>query len=454
MRGWFVARRILAGLLLLASAALTWTMVGELDRVATLETDRAEIDHIRYGMLDADQWAARITAILAKRVDGFELTAANRPQVVKAVERVLDTMLDEIEHYLRRRNLSGGGTWMDQLQGVLKQGVQDLLVDFDKLHQRVPEYAEAVVEQLGKPQAKAEIKAQLTSLVQWASDSTFAKTDRSGLESRLARYGCHTAQECSARLDDALVSVQALISRQLAGLVATLIPLVLLSLPWRYRSVEPDAGRLDPFGLACLTGVSLILLAGGIFTPMMEIEARISDFSLELLGEPLHFSDQVLYFQTKSIVQVVWLLAEKGTADMWLVALLIALFSVVFPTLKLIAGPLYYYDVGQAGSSSWVRFFALRSGKWSMADVMVVAIFMAYIGLDGLVANQLGSLARLSPGGAPGGDLLTSNGTTLAPGFYLFLAFVLVSLLLSDALERYADRSTGRWMVEGRRDRG
>ena len=27
-----------------------------------------------------------------------------------------------------------------------------------------------------------------------------------------------------------------------------------------------------------------------------------------------------------------------------------------------------------------IQFFAFKSGKWSMADVMVVAIFMAYIG--------------------------------------------------------------------------
>jgi hypothetical protein len=66
-----------------------------------------------------------------------------------------------------------------------------------------------------------------------------------------------------------------------------------------------------------------------------------------------------------------------------------------------------------------------------MADVLVIAIFMAYIGFSGLVGSQLGTLSRA----AKAVEVLTTNGTTLAPGFYLFLGFVLASLLLSSQLE-------------------
>ena len=40
-----------------------------------------------------------------------------------------------------------------------------------------------------------------------------------------------------------------------------------------------------------------------------------------------------------------------------------------------------------------VRFFVLKSGKWSMADVMVVAIFMAYIGFNGIITSQFGQFS-------------------------------------------------------------
>jgi hypothetical protein len=174
---------------------------------------------------------------------------------------------------------------------------------------------------------------------------------------------------------------------------------------------------------------------------MIEIEARVSELNLVLLGEPIVFSDQVLYFQSKSILEVVRILLERGQADMWLVALLVVLFSLVFPALKLIATYLYHFDLGGAQGSPWIRFLALRSGKWSMADVLVIALFMAYVGFDGLIDNQLGSLRGMGgeSAGALGASVLTTNGTALAPGFHLFLAFVLASLLLSARIEKEAD---------------
>jgi hypothetical protein len=111
--------------------------------------------------------------------------------------------------------------------------------------------------------------------------------------------------------------------------------------------------------------------------------------------------------------------------------LLLVVFSVIFPALKVLATYLYYYDYQGLRQAGPVRFFALKSGKWSMADVMVIAIFMAYIGFNGLADSQLGSLRRANAAL----EVLTTNGTALAPGFFLFLGFVLASLLLSTIIE-------------------
>ena len=90
-----------------------------------------------------------------------------------------------------------------------------------------------------------------------------------------------------------------------------------------------------------------------------------------------------------------------------------------------------------------VRFFAFKSGKWSMADVMVVSIFMAYIGFNGMIASQLELITR---GAASAGvDVLTTNGTALQPGFFMFLAFCVFSLIVSTMLESslgHGDRRT------------
>jgi hypothetical protein len=67
-----------------------------------------------------------------------------------------------------------------------------------------------------------------------------------------------------------------------------------------------------------------------------------------------------------------------------------------------------------------------------MADVMVVAIFMTYIGFNGIVTNQLGQLSS----SAPELKILTTNGTSLQPGYYLFLTYTLLALFLSGFLTR------------------
>ncbi|WP_440870572.1 paraquat-inducible protein A [Thiocystis violacea] len=439
-------KRVLAIALFVAAGVLLVQLVQDLNQVKRLKTDLAEIHHVRYGLLDADAWVERISAVIEKRIGEFELTDANRPQVVAAVAQVLDSMLVEIERYLRRRNLKSGGTWVDQLQGVLQQGLQDLLVDFDRLRGKVPQYAEAVVEQLSKPEAKQEIKTQLVGLMRQASDATFAKVDRSRLEAALARYDCADPESCGALIEGRiraarLPSLERL--WMLLGSVALLFLLCLTGGPARAgQSAEAGRQGFDPVKLLLLTGATLILLLGGLLTPMIEIEARISELKLIFMGEPIVFTNQVLYFQTKSIFEVVRILAETGAADMLLVGVLITLFSVIFPALKVVTTYLYYFDYGRARASAWVRFFALRSGKWSMADVLVIAIFMAYIGFDGLVESQLRAMTTAGAdgsanSGALGTQLLTTNGTALEPGFYLFLAFVLASLLLSAKLEKH-----------------
>ena len=67
-----------------------------------------------------------------------------------------------------------------------------------------------------------------------------------------------------------------------------------------------------------------------------------------------------------------------------------------------------------------------------MADVMVVAIFMTYIGFSGIIDSQLGQLSS----SAPELKILTTNGTFLQPGYYLFLTYTLLALFLSGFLTR------------------
>lgn len=62
-----------------------------------------------------------------------------------------------------------------------------------------------------------------------------------------------------------------------------------------------------------------------------------------------------------------------------------------------------------------------------MADVLVVAIFMAYIGFNGIINNQLDELKEFTTDVT----MLTTNGTTLMPGLYIFMTYTILAMFLS-----------------------
>ena len=166
--------------------------------------------------------------------------------------------------------------------------------------------------------------------------------------------------------------------------------------------------------------------------PMLDIEAKISKLFFTILEKPLTFENQILFFQSKSISNLVSLLLESGEAKMILVGVLLVTFSIIFPTIKVISTYMYFYIHNVVGDNPVTRFFALKSTKWSMADVMVVSIFMAYLGLDGVVSNEL---KRVEERSQPI-NVITTNGTHLEVGFYLFLGFVVTSFVLSMLVEK------------------
>src|SRR5262249_2906426 len=132
-------------------------------------------------------------------------------------------------------------------------------------------------------------------------------------------------------------------------------------------------------GTVVLLLFCIVLLAGGVLTPMIEVEAKISRLGMTFLGEPIAFTDQLLYFQSKSVLEVFHTLINTGKPDMWVVGVLVLMFSIVFPILKIFTLTLCLYRPALLRRSRVARFLALESSKWSMADVMALAIFMAFV---------------------------------------------------------------------------
>jgi len=179
------------------------------------------------------------------------------------------------------------------------------------------------------------------------------------------------------------------------------------------------------------TLLALVVLATGVATPMLEIDARITELRFVLLGEPITFGEQMIFYQSKSITDVVWLLLQSKPLDSIVVGVLILAFSVLLPSLKLIS---FFLFLISKRIRNWklIKWIAFYSGKWSMADVMVVAIFMSYVAFDGIIHNQLRHIDRDSQAV----KALTTNHTGLQAGFFIFVIYVFFSMILSALLKR------------------
>jgi hypothetical protein len=116
--------------------------------------------------------------------------------------------------------------------------------------------------------------------------------------------------------------------------------------------------------------------------------------------------------------------------DLMFVGLLVLAFSVLFPLAKLTC-TIAFMGAPRLRENKFVNFMIFKSGKWSMADVMVIAIFMAYIGFSGIITEQLNQLKSITENI----DILTTNKSRLLSGFYFFTGFTLMSLLISQKLQ-------------------
>ncbi|MCP4493824.1 MAG: paraquat-inducible protein A [Gammaproteobacteria bacterium] len=138
----------------------------------------------------------------------------------------------------------------------------------------------------------------------------------------------------------------------------------------------------------------------------------VPDIMLSLTGQLVKQldikGDMRAYDKTRSIIGTV---DELYNSRQYLVAFLIALFSIVVPTTKsvlMVVSALFKNRLGQI-SESITRLIS----KWSMADVFVVAVIVAF-----LAANATQQTEELFSLTAEFGE-----------GFYYFLGYCLLSIL-------------------------
>ena len=145
-----------------------------------------------------------------------------------------------------------------------------------------------------------------------------------------------------------------------------------------------------------------------------DVPALVVSLTQKIIDEMNIQGELEVFNKSRSITGTVEELYRSGNP---LVAFLIALFSIVIPAIKLTL-LLYSSLATRSRASLLLEKFEKAIGKWSMADVFVIAIMVAYLAA---VANK-------------DMDELVSLEADFATGFYYFLGYCLLSLLASQLL--------------------
>jgi len=408
---------IMSLIIIIASVVLCQQIISNSLSNQQNKNDYAELNSVKYGLLSIDEWKRQVTEILAEEIDKLYLSKANERVLRKHIEVLLNTLIDEVDKKIREENAATTG-------GRVTQSIINIFVNLDVIKKGIPEYANAVIHEMTKPKTTRQIKSVLNKQLEQYSDQTFDTQDTPQLSRILLRSDSKDVEAARIKLNEQISVKHGLIIKEAVLLIMLSIILFALS---GFSKLPLTPSRFIFLILSLVT-----LLIAGVTTPTIDMEATISQMNFMLIGHPIHFENQVLYFQSKSILDVFWIMITHKDIQMKLVGVLLITFSIVFPLLKIVSSLGYYFNFHQLKENTVIKFFVLKSGKWSMADVMVVAIFMAYIGFNGIITSQLGHLHSADQEVV----ILTTNATALQPGYYLFLTYTLLALILSGILTR------------------
>jgi len=386
-----------------------------------IKEDYSNINNITFGLFSVGQWRDKVSGIVNHQIRDFTLTPEQKKELQKEVEQIILALIDKAEGLVNKPKKT--------IDGKIKKFVIKNFVNTDKIREKVPGFASTIIAKVDNPSNKKQLSKMAMSKFDALEraeylDSTVAAT-KAATDKVYQKYRVSSAEALNDKLISSLSRIRTATYNYSFAMLGCI--LIVLSLWWVFRKRVELHATLFIMSLM----FAFILLAIGLTASMIEVDARIKSLDFVLLGEHVVFENQVLFFQSKSILDVVKVLIKQPAIDSILVGVLILVFSILFPVMKLSATGIHLLSKRKIAENKVIKYFAFQSGKWSMADVIVIAILMVYIGLNGLLDSQLKSLNIKS-------DLLTvmtTNNTALQPGYIIFISFVLYGLILSTILK-------------------
>ncbi|RAJ37385.1 paraquat-inducible protein A [Pedobacter cryoconitis] len=421
VKGFNVSKLLLIlglGLLLVGEGYFGFRLHTLSNQQEEIKEDYSDLNNITFGLFSVDQWHDKVAGIINHQVRHFTMTPKQKKQLQVEVEQIVLALINKAEALVNKPQKSIGGK--------LKKLAVKTFVNTDKIKAQAPEFAKTIIAKIDNPKSKKQLSAmamgKFTAIEK--TDST-TKANNMAISKMYRKYHVSTRDEFNDKLTASLNSIRTVTYNYSFGMLGCIA--IVLSLWWIFRKKVELHAILFVMSLM----FAFVLLAVGLTASMIEVDARIKSLDCVLLGEHVIFKNQVLFFQSKSILDVVEVLVKQPAIDSILVGILILVFSILFPIMKLSSTGIHLLSKRKLAENKFIKYFAFQSGKWSMADVIVIAILMTYIGLNGLLESQLSSLNIQSDFLT----ILTTNNTALQPGYIIFISFVLYGLILSTILK-------------------
>ena len=357
----------------------------------------AEVNNIGYGLLNQNNWKTQISTIVEDEVNRAFLNDS----VSRVVNRFILTKISEkLDANIPDFNLFGFSK--EKIVNSFTEG----------------EFVGSLVSGLSEVLGEAAVSIDLPSIISNVLNKTLGIVDQENgkLQSILDYYNLPDLISLNELLEQ---KIDFYASKEIFFSIITIILIVSLSLLSMY-GLKKMRYNISFVFLTLIIFVSLVL---GVFLPLINLDARIEQVSVSFLGKNIEFYNQVVFFQSKSIWGVVSVLFGQKNFQMIFVGILILLFSIIIPTFKLIASAVVVLTQTDNKFSAFLK----NLGKWSMADVFTIALFMAYMGLNGIIK---GNLAQLD-GDYDTAIINTANYTHFRVGMLFFVIYTLLSITSS-----------------------
>ncbi|WP_316783879.1 paraquat-inducible protein A [Pedobacter frigiditerrae] len=392
------------------------------ERQEHLKKDFADMNNINLGLFSVDQWHDKVEHIIKHQVRDLNITAEEKRALQKEIEGVIIALINKAEALVTKPEKKS-------LRGKLVKFAVKNFVNVDTIKKQVPGMARTMMKKIDNPNNKKQLsKMALKELDKFEQSDvidSILTANAVAISKVYKKYKVDSNEQLNQKIKAELKHIETATYTYCSAMLICIV--VALTLWWIFRKQKALHATLFIMSLL----FAFILLGVGLTASMIEVDARINALDFVLLGQHVTFQDQVLFFQSKSILDVVIILVNGTAIDSILVGVLILVFSILFPIMKLSSTGIHLLGRKSWAENKVIKYFAFQSGKWSMADVIVIGILMAYIGLNGLLESQLQRLKVP----IDSLTLISTHNTALQPGYIIFIAFVLFGLILSTILK-------------------